>query len=136
VYTGKLYVVGGWDKMGGFETLRSVEVYDFATQQWSPLQALDRDGHGAVVCENKLYVVGGADDDGTTLDSVGVCDFATETWSILPAPMPQARYFITNAVLQHKGKVTWWVGLMGENRSRVWQCTTLLLKNGACCRLK
>jgi N-acetylneuraminic acid mutarotase len=58
-----------------------------------------------VVCENKLYVVGGGDADGTAVASVEVYDFATETWSILPAPMPQGRTFINNAVVQHKGKV-------------------------------
>jgi N-acetylneuraminic acid mutarotase len=59
-----------------------------------------------VVCEDKLYVVGGRDADGTVLDSVEVYDFGTETWSILPAPMPQARGFINKAaVVQHKSKV-------------------------------
>jgi N-acetylneuraminic acid mutarotase len=106
VYKGKLYVVGGETEDGG-ETLRSVEVYDFATQQWSLLlteMATAHSEHGCVVCEDKLYVVGGMDAEGTELASVEVYDFATEAWSILPA-MPQARAVINNAVVQHKGKV-------------------------------
>jgi N-acetylneuraminic acid mutarotase len=104
VYKGKLYMVGGWNE----GVLRCVEVYDFATQQWSPLpteMATARSSHGAVVCKDKLYVVGGQDAEDTELASVEVYDFATETWSILPAPMPQARTEINNAVVQHKGKL-------------------------------
>jgi N-acetylneuraminic acid mutarotase len=67
--------------------------------------ATARSSHGCVVCEDKLYVVGGQDAEDTVLASVEVYDFATETWSVLPAPMPQARTSITTAVVQHKGKV-------------------------------
>jgi N-acetylneuraminic acid mutarotase len=108
VHKGKLYVVGGRTAMFGGETLHSVEVYDFATQQWSPLPTemrTARRSHGAVVCKDRLYVVGGYDAEGTVMDSVEVYDFATEKCSILPAPMPQARSGIANAVVQHKGKV-------------------------------
>jgi N-acetylneuraminic acid mutarotase len=59
----------------------------------------------AVVCKDKLYVVDRRDAEQTTSDSVVVFDFATETWNILPAPMPQARTGINNAVVQHNGKV-------------------------------
>jgi N-acetylneuraminic acid mutarotase len=109
VHEGKLYVVGGHHPAED-DNLRSVEVYDFATQQWSLLpteMATARGFHGAVVYEDKLYVVGGlvADAEGTTLASVEVYNFATETWSILPAPMPQARCSIYNKVVQHKGKL-------------------------------
>jgi N-acetylneuraminic acid mutarotase len=116
VHKGKLYVVGGWDDEEG-ETWRSVEVYDFATQQWSLLpteMATARTFHGCVVCEDKLYVVGGEDAEDTTLASVEVYDYATETWSILPAPMPQARAWISNAVVQHNGKVYVVGGVGGE----------------------
>jgi N-acetylneuraminic acid mutarotase len=67
--------------------------------------ATARSEHGCVVCEDKLYVVGGEDSDGTVLDSVEVYDFGTEAWSILPAPMPQARTSINTSLVQHKGKV-------------------------------
>jgi hypothetical protein len=106
VYKGKLYVVGGMNEDG--EMLRTIEVYDFAAQQWSllPTEMTDaREEHGVVVCEDNLFVVGGWGEDYTALDSVEVYDFATETWSILPAPMPQARASIRNAVVQHKGKI-------------------------------
>jgi N-acetylneuraminic acid mutarotase len=163
VYKGTLNVVGGENEAE--ETLRSVGVYDFATQQWSLLpteMATARRFHGVVVCEDMLYVVGGSDAEDIELASVEVCDFATETWSILPAPMPQAREYIINAVVQHKGKVfvvggfdrggEWLqsvrpcaLTVIGQSQvdpeqtimsSRVWQCTTLPLKHGAFCRLK
>jgi N-acetylneuraminic acid mutarotase len=114
VYKGKLYVVGGWNEAE--EALRSVEVYDFATQQWSLLpteMTTARSSNGAVVCEDKLYLMGGWDAENTILDSVEVYDFATETWSILPVTMPQARASIRNAVVQHKGKVYVVGGLNG-----------------------
>jgi N-acetylneuraminic acid mutarotase len=114
VYKGKLYMVGG-ETEDEDETWRSVEVYDFATQQWSPPpteMATARSFHGCVVCEDKLYVVGGGGAEGTVLDSVEVYDFATETWSILPAPMPQARTNIFNAGATQKqglrGGWAWW----------------------------
>jgi hypothetical protein len=106
VYKEKLYVVGGRNR--AYEKLRSVEVYDFATQQWSLLpteMTTARSEHGAVVCKDKLYVVGGEGVEYTILASVDVYDFATETWSILPAPMPQPRAYINSAVVQHTGKV-------------------------------
>ena len=89
-----------------------------------------------MVCKDKLYVVGGGDAEGTDLASVEVYDFATEAWSILPAPMPQGRTNISNAWCNTKATMFTWVGMVGEDISRVWQCTTLPLKNGACCRLK
>jgi hypothetical protein len=107
MYKDKLYVVGGYIA-SEVETLRSVEVYDFVSQQWSFLpteMVTARSSSGAVVCEDKLYVVGGRDGNGNTIDSGEVYDFATKAWSILPAPMPHARTVIGNKVLQHKGKV-------------------------------
>jgi N-acetylneuraminic acid mutarotase len=67
--------------------------------------ATARTEHGCVVCEDKLYVVGGYDTEGADLASVEVYDFATEAWSTLPAPMPQGRTAINNAIVQHKGKL-------------------------------
>jgi N-acetylneuraminic acid mutarotase len=107
VHKGALYVVGGYVASED-ETLRSVEVYDFATQQWSLLpteMGTARHLHGVVVCEDKLYVVGGMDEDNAYLDTVEVYDFVNEVWSILSVPMPQPRAYITNGVVQHKGKV-------------------------------
>jgi hypothetical protein len=73
VYKGKLYVVGGENIEE--ETLRSVAVFDLATQHWSLLpteMATPRSAHGAVVCGDKLYVVGGDDEEDAYLDSVEV----------------------------------------------------------------
>jgi N-acetylneuraminic acid mutarotase len=86
--------------MYGGETLSSLEVCDLLCSNGA-------DGRSVV------YVAGGLDAEDTALDRVGVYDFVTETWSILPALMPQARTYINNAVVQHKGKV-YVVGGMNE----------------------
>jgi N-acetylneuraminic acid mutarotase len=108
VHKGKLYVVGSTNE-DDMEATRSVDVYDdLATQHWSLLpteMTTAREAHGVVVCEDKLYVVGGGNEEETHLDIVEVYDFATETWSLLPVPMPQARAMLNNAVVQHKGKI-------------------------------
>ena len=55
----KIYVMGGYNKKDG--KLRSTEVYDTLTNQWSSLPNMKnvRDGCAAAVVNDKIYVVGG-----------------------------------------------------------------------------
>lgn len=85
VIDGKIYVVGGIDAYA--RTLRSMEIYDIATDTWSngpPMpQALH---HPAVTTDGeKLYVLGGL--IGISFDTVDTAyqyDPATSQWSELP----------------------------------------------------
>jgi N-acetylneuraminic acid mutarotase len=109
VYKGKLYVVGGQhDGRNGM--LRSVEVYNFATQQWSLLPtelSVGRCGHGAVVCEDKLYIIGGegamwmhgGNATRNHLTCVEVYDFVSSTWSVLTTTLPQIRAWYVSRFL-------------------------------------
>jgi hypothetical protein len=58
---------------------------------------------GVVVCEDKLYVVGGRDAEGTDLDSVEVYDFATGASSLPPCRKHEHTSTI-NAVVQHNAE--------------------------------
>jgi hypothetical protein len=93
---GKLYVTGGIN--GGIlereeaffnvGTLKSGEVLDLATMQWSalPEMAARRDSHGMAAVDGKLYVIGGGDNHNVlnALESGEVLDLATMQWSVLP----------------------------------------------------
>jgi N-acetylneuraminic acid mutarotase len=71
VVDGKLYVVGGQEMSGGLHKhLSIVEVYDPATDQWSPLPGLStpRSSLAVVAVGKTLYAIGGH--DGTTNHAV------------------------------------------------------------------
>jgi uncharacterized protein (TIGR03437 family) len=85
---GKLYVVGGFGATGG---LRSGEVYDFETKQWSPIADLHRARRfaaGAVGQDpagNPLWFVAGGEDPSTSapLGSAEVYDVRLNRWVAL-----------------------------------------------------
>lgn len=58
ILNGKLYAIGGHN---GDHRMRSVEVYDFATEQWSEAADMNvaRSDGAAAVLNGKIYIVGG-----------------------------------------------------------------------------
>ncbi|XP_072466927.1 kelch-like protein 35 [Notamacropus eugenii] len=89
VLQGRLYAVGGFD---GVRRLGSVECYDPFSNAWAPMAPLlEAVSSAAVVtCCNKLYVIGGAVDDGANTDKVQCFDPREDKWSLLsPAPFTQ-----------------------------------------------
>ncbi|XP_074160193.1 kelch-like protein 35 [Sminthopsis crassicaudata] len=89
VMQGRLYAVGGFD---GVHRLRSVECYDPFFNTWTPVHPLlEAVSSAAVVpCCNKLYVIGGAMDDGSNTDKVQCYDPGKDKWRLLsPAPFTQ-----------------------------------------------
>ena len=70
---GKLYACGGYD---GTQFLRSVEVYDPATDQWTPLGPMNvkRSRVALVANSGKLFAIGGYDGM-SNLASMEVCNF-------------------------------------------------------------
>ena len=102
---GKLYVVGG--QGAGFNSLLSVERYDFATNAWEAVapMATPRETHAMAALDGKLYAVGGYNrddnnDDGY-LSSVERYDPVTNAWEAV-APMATARQEHAVAVLDGK----------------------------------
>lgn len=85
----RIYVVGGYD------TRRSVMVYDVASNTWSPGSSLVRgtDNVAALATESRLYAVGG--EAATTLQVLGP---ATRSWALGP-PIPTVRFASAAAVL-------------------------------------
>lgn len=89
VIDGKLYVTGG--RAPGHESddgdnLSSTEVYDPATDAWSPLPALPtpRSGGASAVLGGKLYVLGGGLPGTTVHKTIERFTPQTATWERLP----------------------------------------------------
>jgi len=82
---GKIYVIGGHITVGQPGALSVVEVYNPTTDSWaSPVTKgtfTARGGASANVVNGKIYVIGGQDNSGTTVNTVEVFDPATNTWS-------------------------------------------------------
>lgn len=105
---GKLYLLGGCDHPRqapdpfGVPWIGSPHAHEFdpATGRWRALRPLPRASGmgGSVSFGKKLYVIGGVDDRGVTLDLVQEYDPATDTWRER-APMPTAREHLGIAVL-------------------------------------
>lgn len=104
--SGKVLVVGGFN---GFENngyLASVEIYDPATNVWSPRASLlhARGMHTATLLHSgKILIAGGTNNGTGDLRDAEIYDPATDSWS--PAGQVQrGRYFHT-ATLLESGKI-------------------------------
>ena len=101
---GKLYLLGGYPK--GRVTVRTVQVYDIATDSWvlgPPLPQFNNHGM-AVGVNGRVYLIGGqtAADGEPYVNTVYELDPARGTW-VEKAPMPTARS--GGVALVHDGKV-------------------------------
>ncbi|MDO7171596.1 Kelch repeat-containing protein [Mariniflexile sp. AS56] len=100
IYKNKLYIAGGiidghWD---GHVTW--FDCYDFKTKTWERLPDIPRyrDHATSVVCNDKLYLLGGRVTSGKikkvfdlTVGEVDVFDFKTGTWSTMETKVPTER---------------------------------------------
>jgi N-acetylneuraminic acid mutarotase len=83
---GKLYVFGG--STAPFTgAVPDARVYDPASGQWMALSPMNaaRGGATARAIGNKIYVVGGLDVDGASLDTMEIYDPATDDWTDGPS---------------------------------------------------
>lgn len=81
---GKVLVAGGWATTGFTNVLNSAELYDPATESWTPTgsMATRRGYHQAVLlADGKVLVAGGAGDDFAGITSTELYDPSTGTWS-------------------------------------------------------
>lgn len=100
VYKNKLYIAGGiidghWD---GHVTW--FDCYDFKTGKWQRMPDIPRyrDHATSVVCNDKLYLIGGRVTSGKikkvfdlTVGEVDIFDFKTGTWSTMESKVPTER---------------------------------------------
>ncbi|XP_068130542.1 kelch repeat and BTB domain-containing protein 8-like [Hyperolius riggenbachi] len=96
-----LYVTGGIMKDGSFS--KAFCVYDSVTNDWTELPSMmsPRDNNGFLSFKDKLYAVGGANEDGV-LDSMECFDLSKHCWSELSKlPYPLCNF----ASAQLKGKL-------------------------------
>lgn len=111
VYKNKLYIAGGiidghWDGH-----VKWFDVYDFKTGQWETLPDAPRarDHATSVICNDKLYLLGGRVSSGfirkvmeLTVPEVDVFDFKTGQWSTLEASVPTQRAGCTSICIGDK----------------------------------
>ncbi|XP_006141210.1 LOW QUALITY PROTEIN: kelch-like protein 35 [Tupaia chinensis] len=89
VMQGQLFAVGGFD---GRQRLRSVERYDPFSNTWTAAAPLLEAVSSAAIapCAGRLYVIGGARQDGVNTDKVQCFDPQEDQWSLQsPAPFSQ-----------------------------------------------
>ncbi|XP_012580669.1 PREDICTED: kelch-like protein 35 [Condylura cristata] len=89
VVQGQLFAVGGFD---GLRRLRSVERYDAFCNTWAAAAPLPEAVSSAAVvpCAGRLYVIGGARQDGVSTDKVQCFDPREDQWRLRsPAPFSQ-----------------------------------------------
>lgn len=110
---GKIYIVGGFEKPSlgnvmNFAITPSVEMYDPATDRWTPKAPMPVGLHhvGIGVAGGRLYVIGGYSRSGLSVwnpvATVYAYDPATDIWTDR-APMPTARGALS--VTEHEGKL-------------------------------
>jgi len=97
VINGKIIAAYGFDPGSKLGDTKTTRIYDIATDTWTvtspPAPGGERSGAGAVVVNNKLYVVGGGDRQGTKAN-FDVYDPAAGTWTALPElpPVPKGHH--------------------------------------------
>ncbi|CAG5088011.1 Similar to Beta-scruin (Limulus polyphemus) [Cotesia congregata] len=96
-FKGRLYVAGGADPRENSlqrknSVVGTVWSYDPASRKWftEPAMLTPRKNFGLVVCDGKIFAVGGEDNNGVTLRSVEAFDPAKKIWKKMQ-PMNIAR---------------------------------------------
>ena len=102
---GKIYLFGGF--IGGgthVDGQPSAFEYDPSLNTWrllAPMKA-GRGSPGAAAVDGKIYVIGGRDQTGKTVNTNSAYDPATNTWKDDLAPLPKARDHLAIGVIDGK----------------------------------
>ncbi len=96
---GKIYVAGGY----GTNYLKSCEVYDPNTNEWTPIQDLNiaRQNAELVAFNNKLYCIGGDGNNGIE-NTVEEYNPTNNTWTIKTSRMSSPRADFSAALVSNK----------------------------------
>jgi N-acetylneuraminic acid mutarotase len=90
-----IYVIGGaGSEMSIWETIATVECYNTKTNEWTSKADIPfvLFKPGAVVVENKIVVLGGQDQSGSSVSSVLIYDIESDTWEET-TPLPKINCF-------------------------------------------
>lgn len=124
ICNGTLYIVGGMDIRQMYLRVkrpsRACFAYHFSEDAWTRVADLNlgRVFHDLIVCQEKLFAIGGQGADDTVLSSVERYDPATDTWSIVQGHFCCPR-MATGAVLARGALLVVAGGaLRGEQASR------------------
>lgn len=100
---GRAWILGGVsDEQAG--RLASTEIYDPATDSWTPGPALPfgRSAFRAIAVGDTIYIFGGASAEQAAIDSVQALDTTTDQWQTLaPLPVP----LVGHAVVESAGTI-------------------------------
>ena len=101
VVNGKIYAIGGTPN--GLESLRTVEVYDPATDTWAQKADMPtpRWGLSTSTVSGRIYAVGGTQNGRDGLQTVEVYDPVTDTWTKAPN-MPTSRANLATSTVNGK----------------------------------
>ena len=83
---GIVFAIGGMSKSyNDTSTLNSVEKYNFEEDKWTYVSDMniERRAHSACVFQDKIYVVGGVNNNGSIVREIECYDIATNRWSII-----------------------------------------------------
>jgi N-acetylneuraminic acid mutarotase len=75
-----IYVFGGHN---GRTELSSIERFDIPNNKWDVLNSkmnMKRNGHAAVTVGDKIYIIGGEDENGNNLNSMDIFDISSNTF--------------------------------------------------------
>jgi N-acetylneuraminic acid mutarotase len=102
VLNGKIYLFGGFVGGGTHADGQPTALeYDPALDSWRLLAPMSagRGSVGAAAVDGKIYVIGGRDPTGKTVNTNSVYDPATNTWKDGLAPLPKARDHLAIGVI-------------------------------------
>ena len=87
IVNGKIFIVGGTTELGGKDTMDSVVVYDFITNDFNPSPSLPKAvcDMSTVTLGNKIIVIGGVDKNEQVLNDVIIYDTETGDNKSLPS---------------------------------------------------
>lgn len=119
VVNGKIYAIGG--RSDGNEALNTTEVYDPATETWSPFAPMPTPRYrlSTSVVAGKIYAIGGTTGS-SVLPTVEIYNPVTNTWTS-KASMPTPRQHLSTSVVD--GRI---YAIGGVEETSVWGSRTIL----------